>query len=203
MNVMRAASSLFFSPDGRFSRIPAMALKHDIPTRAYASAAASSAEASPVIECRALWKIFGDHRIPAAVRKSILAGEIGVEEARCEYDCVVAVQDISFSVPRGEIFCVMGMSGSGKSTLIRHINRLIEPSASDVLIDEQSVRSLNARDIRILRAKRVGMVFQNMALLPHRTVESHAGLSLELRNIDSRERGEIVQRVLEVVGLAS
>lgn len=178
-----------------------MTLKHDTPTQAYAGVAAASAKASPVIECRSLWKIFGDHRIAPAVRKSILAGEIGVEEARCECDCVVAVQDISFSVSRGETFCVMGMSGSGKSTLIRHINRLIEPSSGDVLIDGQSVRRLNARELRVLRATRVGMVFQNMALLPHRTVESNAGLSLELRNIDYRERGEIVERVLEVVGL--
>src|SRR3546814_6594264 len=86
---------------------------------------------SPAIECRSLWKIFGDHRIPAAIKQRILSGDISVEQARSRHDCIVGVQDVSFSVARGEIFCVMGMSGSGKSTLIRHINRLIEPSAGD------------------------------------------------------------------------
>src|SRR3546814_7111454 len=95
----------------------------------------------------------------------------------------------------------MGMSGSGKCTLIRHINRLIEPSAGDVLIDNQSVCRLNALELRMLRATRLGMVFQNMALLPHRTVESNAGLPLELRKTDYRERAKTVERVLEIVGL--
>src|SRR3546814_16033442 len=93
------------------------------------------------------------------------------------------------------------MSGSGKSTLIRHINRLIEPSAGDVLIDNQSVCRLNARELRMLRATRLGMVFQHMEMLPNRTVESNEGLPMEIRKTDYRERAKQVERDMEIFGL--
>jgi glycine betaine/proline transport system ATP-binding protein len=96
----------------------------------------------------------------------------------------------------------MGLSGSGKSTLIRHINRLIEPTAGNVLIDGQSIRDLDARSLRTLRANRIGMVFQNMALLPHRSVARNVALPLELKRVAEREWAPVVSTVLARVGLA-
>ena len=83
-----------------------------------------------VIRCEGIWKIFGDksQQAMAAVRRDALSKA----EIRDRFDCVVGVQDASFAVKRGEIFCIMGLSGSGKSTLIRHVNRLIEPTSGTV-----------------------------------------------------------------------
>ncbi|MDE3027121.1 MAG: ATP-binding cassette domain-containing protein, partial [Paracoccaceae bacterium] len=86
-----------------------------------------------VIRCEAIWKIFGS-RVGAAM-EAVRKDGLSKTEIRDRFDCVVGVQDASFSVGRGEIFCIMGLSGSGKSTLIRHINRLIEPTSGAVHIE--------------------------------------------------------------------
>jgi len=103
------------------------------------------------------------------------------KDIRESFDCVVGVQDASFTVGRGEIFCIMGLSGSGKSTLIRHINRLIEPTSGAVYIEGENVNAMNAEALRRLRAEKIGMVFQSMALMPHRTVRDNVAFSLEVR----------------------
>ena len=124
--------------------------------------------ADVVIDCRNLWKIFG--RRADESMKAVQEQKFGKLEVRDRFDCVVGVQDASFTVGRGEIFCIMGLSGSGKSTLIRHVYRLIEPTSGQMFIEGQDVNGLNARDLREMRAEKIGMVFQNMALLPHCTV---------------------------------
>jgi len=152
-----------------------------------------------VIDCRGLWKIFGK-RSDEAMR-AILDHELSKTEIRDRFDCVVGVKDASFSVGRGEVFCVMGLSGSGKSTLIRHINRLIEPTRGEIVIEGISVNALKARELRELRASRIGMVFQNMALMPHRTVLDNVGFSQEVRGIPRAERMETARHALKVVEL--
>lgn len=92
----------------------------------------TASSASPVIECKHLWKIFGARYKEAM--KFVQEHSIGKTEVRDKFGCVVGVQDVSFSVNQGEIFCIMGLSGSGKSTLIRHVNRLIEPTLGQVVI---------------------------------------------------------------------
>ncbi|MEL6872373.1 MAG: betaine/proline/choline family ABC transporter ATP-binding protein, partial [Pseudomonadota bacterium] len=133
----------------------------------------------------------------AAVRSDNLSKSEVLER----YGAVIGVRDVSFSVDEGEIFCIMGLSGSGKSTLVRHVNRLIEPTAGEILINGTSVGGLNAEELRVLRADKIGMVFQNMALLPHRTVRDNIALSLELRNIDAYTRMQAADRVIETVHL--
>ncbi|MDD9857279.1 MAG: ATP-binding cassette domain-containing protein, partial [Gammaproteobacteria bacterium] len=135
-----------------------------------------------VICCRNLWKVFGDRagRVLAGARKHGIDG-LDKQQVLEEFNCVLGVVDVSFEVREGEIFCVMGLSGSGKSTLIRHINRLIEPTAGEVLIDGADIGKLSASALRELRSKRIGMVFQNMALLPHRTAWENVALALEIR----------------------
>ena len=123
------------------------------------------------IECRHLWKVYGDRA--AEAMDALRAQSIDKDTLRDEFDCVLGVRDASFSVARGEIFCIMGLSGSGKSTLVRHINRLIEPSSGDIVVAGQQVNELAEPALRKLRAETIGMVFQHMALWPHRTPVSY------------------------------
>ncbi len=153
-----------------------------------------------VIDCRGLWKIFG--RRADEAMKAVRVRGLGKIEVRDEFDCVVGVQDASFSVRRGEIFCIMGLSGSGKSTLIRHVNRLIEPTAGQLSIEGQDVNALSDRDLRRLQAEKIGMVFQNMALMPHRTVLDNVSFSQEVRGFGAKERREIALRAIDAVDLS-
>jgi glycine betaine/proline transport system ATP-binding protein len=95
----------------------------------------------------------------------------------------------------------MGLSGSGKSTMVRHINRLIEPTAGSITIGGQDINALNRADLRRMRAEKIGMVFQHMALLPHRTVWDNVCMSLELRGVDPVKRRQVAAEKLTLVGL--
>lgn len=159
----------------------------------------ASSEAPPVIELKNVWKIFGDQSELAL--QAVRSEGLSKKEVHERYECVVGVQDASFSIYEGEIFCIMGLSGSGKSTLVRHINRLVEPSAGSIRINGVEVGALNAAGLRDLRAKQIGMVFQSMALFPHRTVRDNVAFSLELRGVKPFERQEIADRMLAIVHL--
>lgn len=152
-----------------------------------------------VIECRSLWKVFGKKSKEAM--KAIEEQGLGKDEILAKYDCVIGVKDASFSVREGEIFCIMGLSGSGKSTLVRHINRLIEPTSGQVLINGTDVNGLNSKDLRAMRAEQIGMVFQNMALMPHRNVMDNVAYSLEVRGASKQKKKEVAERVIQTVGL--
>ena len=112
-----------------------------------------------------------------------------------------AVSDVSLKVRRGEVLCLMGTSGSGKSTLLRHINRLIEPSSGEVLIEGQAISGLSPEALRELRSQRIGMVFQHFGLLPHRTVLDNVALPLELRGEPESIRYAAATLQLQAVGL--
>lgn len=112
-----------------------------------------------------------------------------------------AVSNVSLKVRRGEVLCLMGTSGSGKSTLLRHINRLIEPSSGEVLIEGQAISGLSNKALRELRSRRIGMVFQHFGLLPHRTVLDNIALPLELRGESEALRHAAAARQLQAVGL--
>lgn len=161
----------------------------------------SDGETSAAVSCRNVWKVFGNTQKVRQILDRIVSGEIGREEARNEHGCVLAVQNASFEVGRGEVFCIMGLSGSGKSTLIRHINRLIEPTVGDVEIEGRSMAALDPGALREIRARKIGMVFQNVALLPHRTVAENTRLPLELRGEQAAKCEQEVRRTLEIVGL--
>ena len=152
-----------------------------------------------VIDCRNLWKIFGPKADEAM--KAVREQGLGKIEVRDRFDCVVGVQDASFTVSRGEIFCIMGLSGSGKSTLIRHVNRLIEPTSGRLFIEGEDINTLSQTQLRALRAEKIGMVFQNMALMPHRTVLENVAFSLEVRGKSQQERRDTAMRAIEAVEL--
>ncbi len=151
------------------------------------------------IETHNVWKIFGSRSEEAL--QAIERDQLSKAEVLEQYQAVVGVRDVSISVGEGEIFCIMGLSGSGKSTLVRHINRLIEPTGGEIFINGINVGDLNAEELRILRADKIGMVFQNMALLPHRTVRDNIAFALELRNVDAFTRAEVADRVTSLVSL--
>jgi ABC-type proline/glycine betaine transport system ATPase subunit len=118
----------------------------------------------PVVACKGVWKIYGQRE-----REALAAGQTrGLNKAEImgQYGCVVAVADATFSVFEGEIFCVMGLSGSGKSSLLRHLNRLIEPTAGEILIDGQDITRMTDAELRRLRVEKVSMVFQSGSLFP-------------------------------------
>jgi glycine betaine/proline transport system ATP-binding protein len=153
-----------------------------------------------VVELRNVWKIFGSrsHEALAAVRRD----QLNKSEVLEQFDCVVGVADANFTVAPGEIFCVMGLSGSGKSTLVRHINRLLEPSAGEVFIHGENVLEKDDQELRELRARKIGMVFQNIALLPHRTVRDNVALPLEVQGLTKRERYDVAENSLNLVELS-
>ncbi|MCA2406602.1 glycine betaine/L-proline ABC transporter ATP-binding protein (plasmid) [Rhizobium leguminosarum bv. viciae 248] len=153
-----------------------------------------------LIDCQSLWKVFGDKS--AAAMKSIKERGLGKKEVLKEFNCVVGVSDASIEVRRGEIFCIMGLSGSGKSTLIRLLNKLITPSSGKVLVKGRDLATLSPVDLRQMRAKNIGMVFQSVALLPHRTVLENAAFGLEVQGIPKLERNKTAAAALEKVGLA-
>ncbi len=152
-----------------------------------------------VVELEGVWKVFGNRAAEAmaAIRSDGLSKAAVLER----YGAVVGVRDASFSVSEGEIFCLMGLSGSGKSTLVRHINRLIEPSAGTIRILGEDIGAMTAEQLRALRGTKIGMVFQNMALLPHRSVRDNIAFGLELRGMDAFRRTQIASRTLETVSL--
>lgn len=152
-----------------------------------------------VVELEGVWKVFGERAEEAM--SAIRSEGIGKPEVLERYEAVVGVKDASFSVAKGEIFCLMGLSGSGKSTLVRHVNRLIEPTAGTIRILGEDIGQMKFEQLRALRATKIGMVFQNMALLPHRSVRDNIGFALELRGMDGYHRAQLADQALETVSL--
>jgi len=151
------------------------------------------------IEVSKVWKIFGDRADEAL--KAIQEKGLSKAEVLEEFNAVVGVADVSFDIKRGEIFCVMGLSGSGKSTLVRHFNRLLEPTAGKILIDGVDVMSLGTKKLQDFRNEKISMVFQNFALLPHRSVLDNVAMPLEIRKVNKNERLRRAAHMLKSVEL--
>lgn len=152
----------------------------------------------PVIEIKNLSKIFG--RNPRQALKRLDDG-LSKEEILKETGNTVGVNRASFSVEAGEIFVIMGLSGSGKSTLVRLINRLIEPTEGNILIDGEDLSKMDQKSLRQVRRKKLSMVFQSFALFPHRTILENAAFGLEIQNVAKDERNKKAGEALEMVGL--
>lgn len=113
----------------------------------------------------------------------------------------VGVNDVSFEILENEIFVIMGLSGSGKSTLLRCLNRLITPTAGEIIIDEKDITNLDKKQLREIRQKKFGMVFQNFALFPFRNVLENTQFGLEIYGMDKAEMEEKSRNALKKVGL--
>lgn len=155
--------------------------------------------ADPVVKLENVWKIFGERTEDAM--QAINAEGLSKSEVLSKFGCVVGVQDATFEVGRGEIFCIMGLSGSGKSTLVRHVNRLIEPTSGKIEILGQDVSQMSKRDLRRVRSEQIGMVFQHMALMPHRSVRDNVAYPLEIRKVPKSKRWAVSDHALELVDL--
>ncbi|WP_440915565.1 quaternary amine ABC transporter ATP-binding protein [Candidatus Pelagibacter sp.] len=154
---------------------------------------------SSAIQIQNVWKVFGNTSKEAL--DAIQNKKISKTEALENYNSVIGVSDVSFDVKQGEIFCVMGLSGSGKSTLVRHINRLLEPTSGKILINGQDVMALDRESLQELRNKKIGMVFQNFALMPHRSVVDNIAMPLEIRGVSKNDRLDAANKILEIVEL--
>ena len=130
------------------------------------------------ISIKHLYKIFGSDpgRHLAAVQQGM-----SKQELRDEHGHVLGLRDINIDMPGGAIQVVMGLSGSGKSTLIRHINRLIEPTAGELWAGDKNIIAMSNRELRHFRGESTAMVFQNFALFPHLTVQENVEYGLQVQ----------------------
>ena len=150
------------------------------------------------VSIRALYKIFGAN---GAAMVPLVQNGMDKPTLLEKHGHVLGLEDINVDMESGEITVIMGLSGSGKSTLIRHLNRLIEPTAGEILIDGADVMALDRAELRAIRQDKMSMVFQKFALLPHRTVLQNAAMPLSVRGVDAAEQDREGRRWLARVGL--
>ena len=150
------------------------------------------------IEIRNVYKIFGHN--PSKVLPMVQDGA-SKEEVLEKTGHTVGLDNVSISVEEGETFVCMGLSGSGKSTLIRHINRLIDPTSGEVLVEGTNVMDLDQKSLIEFRRHKMSMVFQRFGLFPHKTVIENVGYGLEVQGKTLEERNKIAMEKIESVGL--
>ncbi|MBL0455639.1 glycine betaine/L-proline ABC transporter ATP-binding protein ProV [Aeromonas enteropelogenes] len=150
------------------------------------------------IEVKSLYKIFGEQ--PEKAFKLLAKGHDRASILK-KTGQTLGVQGVDLAIHEGEIFVVMGLSGSGKSTLVRLFNRLIEPTRGQVLIDGEDIAAISDRELRQVRRKKISMVFQSFALMPHLTVLENTAFGLELAGVPLIERQQSARQALDQVGL--
>ena len=149
------------------------------------------------ISCKSVYKIFGDNA-PKLFKES--KGIVDPNYFQSE-GCIVGVNNASFEVDNGEILVIMGLSGSGKSTLLRCISRLTEPTAGQIILDGHDMLSLSPKELIEIRREKMGMVFQNFALLPHKTVLENIAFPLQVKGINTKDSINKALEMTELVGL--
>ncbi len=149
---------------------------------------------------RGLYKVFGPDPARAV---AALEGGATKAEVQARLGHAVGVADVSLDIAAGETFVLMGLSGSGKSTLLRLLNRLHEPTRGSVVVDGVDITRLPRRELlQVRREKFSGMVFQQFAILPHRTVLDNVAYGLEVQGVRPAERRARAQDAIDLVGLA-
>ena len=153
----------------------------------------------PLIEIKNVNKIYGSS--PEKALELIAQGESN-EEIRKKTKLNVGIRGINFTVNKGEIFVIMGLSGSGKSTLLRCLNRLHKVSSGEIIIDGQNICTLSEKELGEVRRKKMAMVFQKFALLPHRTILDNVAYGLEIQKMPKEERTQKAMAAIQAVGLS-
>lgn len=151
-----------------------------------------------LIKINQLYKIFGDGQENAL---ELVKNGIGKEELLEKSNCVLGLNNINLNIKKAKIQVVMGLSGSGKSTLIRHLNRLIEPTSGEILVNHTDILKLNTKELVQFRQNNMSMVFQKFALFPHKTVLQNVGYGLAVQNIPKDEWEEKATKWINRVGL--
>ena len=152
---------------------------------------------SPTISCSNVYKIFGNN---ARTLLSESGGNVDAKKFQ-EAGCIVGVNNASFDVNQGEMLVVMGLSGSGKSTLLRCISRLTDATSGKILIDGEDICLMNNKQLIELRREKMGMVFQNFALLPHKTVLENIAFPLQVKGVTTENSIHKALEMVELVGL--
>lgn len=155
-------------------------------------------EKNTKIQIKDLTLIFGERKKEAL---KMLNEGYSKTDILAKTGCTIGVDKASFEIKDGEFFVVMGLSGSGKSTLLRCLNRLIEPTAGDIIVNEENITKKNNKELLEMRRTEMSMVFQNFGLLPHRTILENVAFGLEIRGEEKEERFRKAQEALETVGL--
>jgi len=152
----------------------------------------------PIVSIRGLTKVFGPD---TAKTLELHRSGRSKREIYEETGATLALSDISLDILPGEIFVLMGLSGSGKSTILRCINRLIEPTNGEIRIGGEDIVGMSRDELRETRRRRLGMIFQSFALLPHRTVLDNVAFGLEIQGVPADERFRKAEDMLDMVGL--
>jgi len=150
------------------------------------------------VSIKNLYKIFGNND-----KAMVQHVENGCSKAEllAKHKHVLGLSNVNIDIPARKIQVIMGLSGSGKSTLIRHLNRLIEPTAGQVLVDGEDVLAMSDEQLRDFRRTKMSMVFQKFGLLPHRTVMDNVCYGLKIKKVPVAEQHERAQRWIDRVGL--
>jgi len=147
--------------------------------------------------CKNLWKLFGNKPEEFLKNKNYNPSEADLKE----FNIIGAVQNANIEILEGEIFVIMGLSGSGKSTLVRCLSRLIESTHGQIYFENSDLRKMSDKELIDLRRHKMGMVFQNFALLPHMTVLGNVMFPLEIQGSKKNEIKKKALKVIELVGL--
>lgn len=152
---------------------------------------------SVLLECQGLWKIYGPNAEEFLRGQPASADNTDLEKA----NLTGAVRDANLQILKGEIFVIMGLSGSGKSTLVRCLSRLIEATAGSIRFEGQDLIGMSGPELIDVRRKKMGMVFQQFALLPHLTVLQNISFPLDVQGVRRTEREVRAQEMIDLVGL--
>lgn len=151
------------------------------------------------IKVQGLYKVFG--KDPEKALELVKEG-CDKKKVLQQTGHTVGVCDVNLDVIEGEILVIMGLSGCGKSTLERCLNLLIRPDRGHIWVDGVDITTLSGKELREFRRKKIGMVFQNFALLPHRTVLQNVAYGLEIQGVPEEDRKERAMRVIKTAGLS-
>ncbi|KZK85681.1 Glycine betaine transport ATP-binding protein OpuAA [Pseudovibrio sp. Ad46] len=150
-----------------------------------------------LLDCKGLWKIYGANAGTFLQSRDSSPDTSALERA----NLTGAVRDANLQIMKGEIFVIMGLSGSGKSTLVRCLSRLIEATAGSIHFEGQDLLAMSERELIDVRRKKMGMVFQQFALLPHLTVLQNVAFPLDVQGVHRPDREARAYEMIELVGL--
>jgi glycine betaine/proline transport system ATP-binding protein len=153
------------------------------------------------IDVRDVYKVFGPEREQHRALDLLRQGH-DKTQVQAQTNCNVGLAGVSLGLPAGQISCIMGLSGSGKSTLVRHLNRLIDPTSGEIVVDGDDILKLDMPALRDLRRHKISMVFQNFGLLPHINVLENVAFGLHVRGDAKARAQDAALDWLDKVGLA-
>ena len=147
--------------------------------------------------CKNLWKLFGEKTEEFLKNNNYNPTATQLQKS----NIIGAVQNATIDILEGEIFVIMGLSGSGKSTLVRCLSRLIESTYGQIYFENSDLRKMSNKELIDLRRHKMGMVFQNFALLPHMTIIGNVMFPLEIQGAKPEDAKNKALKVIELVGL--